>query len=195
MLSRKRTFLSLTVMSASILAAAMIADAGHNTAGFARISDSKSALQQASHETQCGLAGCQVAPAGCTSSAATGSSACCSSANGCPESCCPNADCNGSSCHTTACCNGHGGQDDARNNNHCGCCLMGCYGLVYAVNPDYFDQRDGQLFSAPGYGSPITIPLAPNVHHEFNYGWGIPSSRITHISHRAPYTVYRPLDR
>lgn len=73
-----------------------------------------------------------------------------------------------------------------------GCCGEGCppigkYSRVYAANPGYFDQRDGQLFAAPATGVPTAIPLAPNVRHQYNYGWGIPSSRLTPIS-----TIGRP---
>ena len=71
--------------------------------------------------------------------------------------------------------------------------LAGHYNLVYAADPNYFDQRDGSLYSAQGYGTPVTVPLAPNVHHQFNYGWGMPSSRITQISTPAGYSVQRPI--
>ena len=63
------------------------------------------------------------------------------------------------------------------------CC--GKYSRVYPQDPHYFDQRDGQAWAAQGYGSPIAVPLAPVVGHTFNYGWGIPSSRLTPISHPA----------
>jgi hypothetical protein len=63
------------------------------------------------------------------------------------------------------------------------CC--GHYSRVYPQDPYYFDQRDGQTFAAQGYGSPIAVPLAPVVSHTFNYGWGIPSSRMTPISRPA----------
>ena len=72
-----------------------------------------------------------------------------------------------------------------------GCCGQGCpssgnYHLQYSANPDYFDQRDGRVYAAQGYGTPVAVPLAPNVSHTYNYGWGIPSSRLTPISTRAP---------
>ena len=67
-----------------------------------------------------------------------------------------------------------------------GCQHFGTYNLLYAANPQYFDQRDGQLYSAQGYGVPMAVPLAPNVANTYNYGWGIPSSRITPISRIAP---------
>ena len=69
-----------------------------------------------------------------------------------------------------------------------GCPPAGKYSMVYAADPNYFDSRDGSLYAAPGYGTPVTVPLAPNVHHQFNYGWGVPSSRITPISHPSGYS-------
>jgi hypothetical protein len=63
--------------------------------------------------------------------------------------------------------------------------LFGKYARVYPQDPSYFDQRDGQLYSAQGYGVPVAVPLAPVVGHQYNYGWGIPSSRLTPISHPA----------
>lgn len=64
--------------------------------------------------------------------------------------------------------------------------LFGHYDMVYPVNPDYFDQRDGQVYAAQGYGGPVSVPLAPVVHHTYNYSWGVPSSRLTPISHPVP---------
>jgi hypothetical protein len=64
------------------------------------------------------------------------------------------------------------------------------YGMDYAVNPEYFDQRDGKLFAAQGYGAPMAVPLAPNVGYTYNHGWGIPSSRLTPISRFAPHPMY-----
>lgn len=79
------------------------------------------------------------------------------------------------------------------------CCLIGpesgygCrfldmhwYNVVYAVDPWYIDRRDAQVYAAQGYGAPMSVPLAPNVTNQFNYGWGIPSSRITAISRVTP---------
>ncbi len=59
----------------------------------------------------------------------------------------------------------------------------GKYNMVYPVNPNYFDSRDGQVYAAPGFGGPVSVPLAPNVNHTYNYGWGIPSSRLTPVAH------------
>ncbi|QDU12138.1 hypothetical protein [Gimesia aquarii] len=63
-----------------------------------------------------------------------------------------------------------------------GCPPIGHYNMTYAVDPYSFDQRDGRIYGAQGYGVPIAVPLAPNVRQSYNYGWGIPSSRITPIS-------------
>lgn len=62
---------------------------------------------------------------------------------------------------------------------------VGKYARVYPQDPHYFDQRDGQTWAAQGYGVPIAVPLAPVVGHTFNYGWGIPSSRLTPVSRPA----------
>ncbi len=68
-----------------------------------------------------------------------------------------------------------------------GCCGKGCppighYNMVYPVDPNHFDQRDGQVYAAQGYGGPVSVPLAPVVNHTYNYGWGVPSSRLTPVS-------------
>jgi len=63
-----------------------------------------------------------------------------------------------------------------------------CYCMTYAFNPWYCDHRDGAVYAAYGYGAPMTVPLAPNVTNQYNYGWGIPSGRLTPISRVA----YRP---
>lgn len=67
-----------------------------------------------------------------------------------------------------------------------GCPPFGVYRMVYPVDPSYFDQRDGQVYAASGYGGPVSVPLAPVVEHTYNYGWGMPSSRLTPISHPIP---------
>jgi hypothetical protein len=68
-----------------------------------------------------------------------------------------------------------------------GCCGEGCapfgsYSRVYAAEPHYADARDSQVYASPMTGVPTTVPLAPNVRHQYNYSWGMPSSRITPIS-------------
>ena len=60
---------------------------------------------------------------------------------------------------------------------------FGHYSMVYPVNPQHFDGRDGQVYAAQGYAGPVAVPIAPIVHHTYNYGWGMPSSRLTPISH------------
>ncbi len=59
---------------------------------------------------------------------------------------------------------------------------IGVYSMVYPVNPDHFDGRDGQVYAAQGSGGPVSIPMAPVVNHTYNYGWGMPSSRLTPVS-------------
>lgn len=59
----------------------------------------------------------------------------------------------------------------------------GHYKMVYPVDPYHFDQRDGQVYAAPGHNGPVAVPIAPVVNHTYNYGWGIPSSRLTPIAH------------
>lgn len=63
--------------------------------------------------------------------------------------------------------------------------VCGKYARVYPQDPHYFDQRDGQVWAAQGYGVPMAVPLAPVVGHTYNYGWGTPSSRLTPVSHPA----------
>lgn len=61
---------------------------------------------------------------------------------------------------------------------------------IYPADPGYADARDGQVYSAQGYGVPVSVPLAPNVKHTYNYGWGVPSSRLTPVA--ATYQRYNP---
>ena len=61
----------------------------------------------------------------------------------------------------------------------------GHYTRVYPVNPYYNDSRDGQVWAAQGYGIPLSVPLAPVVGHTYEYGWGVPSSRLVPVSHPA----------
>lgn len=79
-----------------------------------------------------------------------------------------------------------------------GCCGQGCppvgkYCQTYADDPGYINPNDTQLYGAQGYGMPMTVPLAPNVYHSYNYSAGIPASRITHIGNYNPMTSPRPL--
>lgn len=71
-------------------------------------------------------------------------------------------------------------------NGGAGTPLVGTYARVYPQDPSYFDGRDGQLWGAQGYGVPVAVPLAPVVGHQYNYSWGVPSSRLTPISRLAP---------
>jgi len=70
---------------------------------------------------------------------------------------------------------------------------VGKYHMTYAHQPDYFDPRDTQLYGAQGYGMPMTVPLAPNVRHAYNYSAGVPASRITPVSNYNPQTSVRRL--
>ncbi len=67
-----------------------------------------------------------------------------------------------------------------------------CYTMTYPVNPWYYDPRDTRVYAAAGFGAPMTVPLAPTVQTQVNYGWGIPASRITPISRVAdqPGVIY-----
>jgi hypothetical protein len=56
------------------------------------------------------------------------------------------------------------------------------YTMAYPVNPWYYDPRDTRVYAAAGFGAPMTVPVAPNVQTQVNYGWGIPASRITYLS-------------
>ena len=59
----------------------------------------------------------------------------------------------------------------------------GCQTDIIALNPGYAHPNDlNQGYAAQGYGGPVSIPQAPNVRANFNYGWGIPSSRLTPTS-------------
>jgi hypothetical protein len=58
--------------------------------------------------------------------------------------------------------------------------------MVYATMPEYADPRDGRVYSHEGYNVPVAVPLAPVVENQYNYGWGIPSSRLTPVSRFIP---------
>jgi hypothetical protein len=57
----------------------------------------------------------------------------------------------------------------------------GTYHMAYEANPGYFDARDGRVYAAKGYGTPVAMPLAPNVERTYNFGWGTPVSRLTPV--------------
>ena len=100
----------------------------------------------------------------------------------------------GNRCDCDGCRNCRGGNGMGGNflPNGCGgkgCPPFGRYQMVYPLNPDHCDPRDGQVHAAQGYGMPMAVPLAPVVRHQYNYSWGVPASRITHISNHAPHRV------
>ncbi|HEX6986154.1 MAG TPA: hypothetical protein VF170_12310 [Planctomycetaceae bacterium] len=106
----------------------------------------------------------------------------CGSCCGFAHCCLPGIPCLGFPClgvPVPGCCAAHGGA------------IGGTYARVYALNPYYHDFRDGAVYAAQGYNAPIAVPLAPNVDYQWNYGWGIPPSRITPISRvvPSPYAV------
>ena len=109
---------------------------------------------------------------------------------------CPN--CNGNPCR---CGHGHGHVDYGDKVFSClfgwafpsGACgqglpLVGKYHMVYADQPGYVNPADTQLYSAPGYGMPVTVPLAPTVNYQYNYSSGLPASRVTTIGTWNPIT-------
>ena len=59
---------------------------------------------------------------------------------------------------------------------------VGTYRMVYPVNPSYSNPRDARVYGAQGAGVPIVVPLAPTVRSGYNYGSGLPASRLTPIS-------------
>ena len=59
---------------------------------------------------------------------------------------------------------------------------IGTYQMIYPVNPSYNDPRDARIYGAQGAGIPIVVPLAPSVRSSYNYGSGLPGSRLTPIS-------------
>jgi hypothetical protein len=68
-------------------------------------------------------------------------------------------------------------------------------GSLYVNNSYYYDARDTRLYSAQKYNVPVTVPVAPVV-RTYNYGWGIPSARLSPIGGymawypETPYTQY-----
>ena len=211
MLTRKWNSISLTVGAALLLAGTMMAKAD-DAVGVARISDN-SKIQPTAFQ-QCADGSCAEAAEGCTDGSCVGGGSACPGGN-CLGSNCLGSNCLGGNCLGGNCLGGGAGCPGGMCLPGCGvpgihpsmvpawlrpsgCCgkgcpLAGCYDMAYAANPYHFDQRDGSLYAAQGYGTHITVPLAPNVHHTYNYGWGIPSSRITNISTPSGFTTYKPV--
>jgi hypothetical protein len=75
----------------------------------------------------------------------------------------------------------------------CGFCGGPCFVPVDG-NYNYCDPRDLRLYSAQGYNVPVTVPLAP-ICRTFNYGWGIPSSRLTQVGDYAAWWPERPFSQ
>lgn len=57
-------------------------------------------------------------------------------------------------------------------------------------DPFYADPRDSYVASSARYGVPVSVPLAPVVRYQYNYGWGVPSSRLSPIGAR--YNQFHP---
>lgn len=90
--------------------------------------------------------------------------------------------CHGGNCHGCRRCRGGYGGGAAYGS--------GAFNHYHALNGGYCDQRDTRLYSAQGYNVPVAVPLAPVVKHTYNYGWGVPSSRLTRVG--AQYNQWYP---
>jgi hypothetical protein len=90
---------------------------------------------------------------------------------------------------------GYGGNAAQCKGYHDGC-LKRCKRDPYRcscykpVNPWYCDPRDVQVYASQGNNVPITVPLAPMV-QTYNYGWGIPSTRLSAAGN---YASWQPLE-
>jgi len=51
---------------------------------------------------------------------------------------------------------------------------------VYPAIGYYYDVRDTQTYAAQGYHVPVTVPIPP-ITRAYNYGWGIPSTRLSPV--------------
>jgi hypothetical protein len=51
---------------------------------------------------------------------------------------------------------------------------------VYPAIGYYYDVRDTRTYAAQGYNVPVTVPLPP-ITRTYNYGWGIPSARLSPV--------------
>ena len=71
--------------------------------------------------------------------------------------------------------------------------LIGSYSHTYAVDPSYNDPRTGHVYASHKTGVPMAVPTAPNVRYSYEYGWGLPSSRLELLSRPAgPESLYGP---
>lgn len=104
----------------------------------------------------------------------------------CPQGCptgdypvgyCPAGNCDSCCCDCQCCAKLRACFHDLTTFRHC---------KIHAMNPGYIDDRDTTYYSAQGYGLPIVVPMAPNVRYQYNYGWGLPSSRITKVPYGFP---------
>ena len=57
---------------------------------------------------------------------------------------------------------------------------MGNGSSVYPAIGYYYDVRDTRTYAAQGFNVPVTVPTAP-ITRTYNYGWGIPSTRLSPI--------------
>lgn len=157
---------------------------------------------------QCDDGSCDLCPADCAGEGCDGScggdcSCCNGSCGNCGDGSCGNGKCRPEHGHLKSWWKGQSSLHQARNRHNSnvfahymkskfgyfcptgncgkGVPLWGKYNLVYAQNPGYTDPRNAYTYAAPGYGTPVNVPLAPNVRHTYNYGWGVPSSRLTPI--------------
>lgn len=97
-----------------------------------------------------------------------------------------------------ACRGGHGGRglagtgcDNCRGKGCRGGCLGGgCYKPVVGW---YQDPRDSEVYSAVGYNVPVAVPLPPVVKYQYQYGWGLPASRLTRVTNT--YQRYYPYEQ
>lgn len=69
-----------------------------------------------------------------------------------------------------------------------------CSQCFRPVDPVYCDFRDRQVYSAQGYGVPVTVPLAPIV-RTYNYSWGIPSTRLSRAGGYTAWNSERPFSQ
>jgi len=71
-----------------------------------------------------------------------------------------------------------------------GCLGGGCYRPVAGW---YRDPRDSEVYSAVGYNVPVAVPLPPVVKYQYQYGWGLPASRLTRVVNS--YQRYYPYEQ